>query len=117
MINQVSGSLNHPPGATREVKPSAFTGKRYEMLVATAVAFDPQKTMFQPATGEIVVELLSDETRKPGALFSYMVQELRQVLFDDGKERRLLGFVAPVANQVGSSIQTGLSIDYKHNEK
>ncbi len=81
------------------------------MLVSAAVAFDPQKTMFQSATGEIVVERLCDESRNPGAVFGYMAQELRQVLLYDGIERRFLRLVSAVSDEEGSLIQLGLSID------
>jgi len=54
------------------------------MFVSAAVAFDPQKAMFQPTTGEVVGELLGDEARQMGAVFGDLTQELRQVLFDDG---------------------------------
>ena len=39
--------------------------------------------MFQPTTGEVVIELLGDEAREMGAVFGDLTQELRQVLFDD----------------------------------
>ncbi len=39
--------------------------------------------MFQPTTGEVVVELLGDEARQMGAVLGDLTQELRQVLFDE----------------------------------
>jgi len=69
------------------------------MFVSAAVAFDPQKTVFQTATGKVVVEFLSDESRQLGALFRYLAQELGQVVLNDRIERRFLWFVAPVADE------------------
>ena len=79
--------------------------------MSAAMAFDPHKTMFQTTTGEVVVELLDDESRQLGAVFGYVAQEHRQVPLYDRIERRLLRLVAPVSNQVGGCIQTGLGID------
>ncbi len=50
--------------------------------------------MFQPTTGEVVVELLGDESRQLGAVFGYVFQELGQVLLYDRVERRFLRLVA-----------------------
>ena len=61
--------------------------------------------------GEVVVELLGDEARQMGAVFGDLTQELRQVLFDDGIERRFLRLVSPVADQIGCAIQPGLRVD------
>ena len=71
------------------------------MFVLAAVAFDPQKAMFQPTTGEVVVELLGDEARQMGAVFGDLTQELRQVCLYDRVERRFLRLVSPVADQIG----------------
>ena len=46
------------------------------MLVSAAVAFDPQKTMRQPTTGEVFVELPGDEARQLGTVSGDMAQEL-----------------------------------------
>ena len=54
--------------------------------------------MFQPTTGEVVVELLGDEARQMRAVLGDLIQELRQVLFYDGIERRFLRLVSPVAD-------------------
>ena len=68
MINQVSGGLNHPPGTAGRAEAAALAGKSDEMLVSTAVAFDPQKAMFQTTTGKVIVKLLSNESRQLSAL-------------------------------------------------
>ena len=81
------------------------------MFVSAAVAFNPLKAMFQPTTGEVVVELLDDEARQMGAVFGDLTQELRQVLFDDGIERRFLRLVSAVVDQIGCVIQPGLRVD------
>ncbi len=81
------------------------------MFVSAAVALHPQEPMFQSAAGEVVVELLGDESRQLGTVFGNMVQELRQVPLDDRIQRCFLGLVAPVANQVGGCIQTGPGVD------
>ena len=81
------------------------------MFVTAPVALDPQKAMFQPTTGEVVVELMGDEARQMGAVLGDLTQELRQVLFDDEIERRFLRLVSPVADQIGCAIQPGLRVD------
>ena len=53
------------------------------------IALDPQKAVFQPTTVEVVVELPGDESRQLGAVFGYVVQELRQVLLYDRVETTL----------------------------
>ncbi len=67
--------------------------------------------MFQPTTGEVVVELLGDESRQLGAVFGYVFQELGQVLLYDRVERRFLRLVSPVADQIGCAIQPGLRVE------
>ena len=42
--------------------------------------------MFQPTIGEVVAELLGDESRQLGAVFGYVFQELGQVLLYDRVE-------------------------------
>ncbi len=73
--------------------------------------------MFQPTTGEVVIELLGDESRQMGAVFGDLAQELRQVLFEDGIERRFLRLVSAVADQIGRVIQPGLRVDLKHDNR
>jgi hypothetical protein len=77
MVKEMSGSLDHPPCATGRAEASALTGESYEMFVSAAVAFDPQKTVFQTTTGKVVIELLSDESRQLRTLFRYVAQESR----------------------------------------
>jgi len=105
----MGGSLDHPTCATGRAKSSTFTVKRYQMFVSAAIAFDPQKAMFERTTSKVVVELLSDESRQP--MFRYMAQELGQVVLCNRIERSLLRFVAVVADEAGRLIQFGLGID------
>jgi len=72
--------------------------------------------MSQASTSEVVVELFSDESRQPGAVFGYVVQESRQVRFDDRIERSFFGLVSTVADEAGRLIQLGWRIDRKHDD-
>ena len=59
----MGGSLDHPPCATRRAETPALARKSNQMFVEAAVALDPEKTVLQPTTGEVVLKFLGDESR------------------------------------------------------
>ncbi len=44
------------------------------------VALDPQKAMFQPTAGKVILKFLDDETRQLRIKFGQVIQEPGQVL-------------------------------------
>jgi len=69
VIDQVSGSLNHTTYAAGRAKTPTLSGKSDEMLVTATIAFNPQKSVFQATTSEVVIELLGNESSQLDALF------------------------------------------------
>ena len=78
-------------------------GRLGESLEVTAVATNPQKSMFKPAALQIVVEFPVDMFRQAFALLGQLVDQGRVVRFNNLEEQCLLGsvtFVGCVTNGI-----------------
>ena len=64
MIDEMGGGLDHPACAAGRAKSSVFARKCHQKFMSAAIAFDPQKTVFQPTAGEVIDKLLGDESRQ-----------------------------------------------------
>ena len=53
------------------------------MLMATAVAFDPQEPMFEPPATQIILELVEHEAGKISLMMAKFILQAGQMLLDD----------------------------------
>ena len=66
------------------------------MLVTTAIALNPNESVFEAPAAQVVTELVDDEGRQRRAVSGQFVGKRRQVLLNNRVERGLFRLVAPV---------------------
>ena len=96
MLDQVGRGLHHAAAATGGAKPSAFTGKRHQLLMGALPTPQAQKPMGQNAAFQKRLELIFDKLGQacPSFLFG-LGKEGLDVVLDDLVERGV--FRSPVS--------------------
>ena len=60
-----------------------FAGESDQVLMATAVAFDPQEAMFEPSATQVILELVEHEAGKISLMMAKFILQAGQMLLDD----------------------------------
>ena len=68
------------------------------MLMAAAVAFDPQEPVFEPPTAQIILELFQHEAGKRSLIVPKFLTQARQMLLNDRIQRGILWLMSPIAS-------------------
>ena len=90
MVDEVSGCLDHPAGAARWAKPTAFAREGHQVLVTAAVALHPDKAMFKATAARVLLELVNNEARQRRIALAQVLEECAEVCLDQRIQRRLL---------------------------
>ena len=94
-------TLGHAPRPATQAEAASFTTTEgYQVLGVTGLAAHPQKTMYEMAAFQVILELPSHIRRQLPAPLRQMASERRVVFFDDPIEQGLLGPVALVTTSI-----------------
>jgi hypothetical protein len=99
MVDEVSRGLDHPPSAARRAEAPSLAGKRDQVFVAAAIALHAHETVLEPPAAQVILELAKHKAWQRVLVPLEIIPQGRQMLFDDGIERRVLWLMAlvPVA--------------------
>ena len=97
MIDKMSGRFHHTPGTATGAESPALTAEGDQVLMAAAIALDPQEAMLQQPALQVILKLLSDEIRQIAARSFNSIDESWVVLGNDGVEFHLFRLMPVVA--------------------
>jgi hypothetical protein len=99
--------VGHAATDARRTESAAFTREGHQAVVAAGIAVDAHESMGQHAALEIRPDLALDEAGDGSALRSRADEKRHELRADDLVEQSLLGLVADVVGDGGSSVGTG----------
>jgi len=85
------------PSAAGRAKAPTLAGERDKVFVAAAVTLQAHKAVLESSAAQVVLELGQHESRQWHLVTLQFIPQGRQMLFDDGIERRVLRLMALVA--------------------
>ena len=102
----MGGRLHHTARAAAWAKAAPFAAKRHQVFMPTTIALDAQKTVFQQAALQVVVEFLAHEFWQVTATMLYLLNEAWVMCSNDGIECGLFRLVPMVG---GNACGNGLN--------
>jgi hypothetical protein len=106
LIYEQSRTLGHAERAATGAESTTLTTERDQALLVTGFTAYPQKSMFQSAALQVVLEFPLDVVRQCPAFLGQLSPEIRVVLRHQLIEKRLFGPMALIVKSTGA--RTGI---------